>query len=198
MKALKIIGIVLGSIIGLVVVVVGVIWFLMSRTPSIAANMTDVASSPQSAAALDQKWEDFRVTVNQSPAGTTVSVAITEQEVTSKINEELKNIELPAGLKMGDVTVNLQDGKLVLAADISYSVFSGTAAMEATIEEVNGEAVVSVQNVDMGSLPIPQTLKDQLSGLIPEDGIIKLSDLPFDISKIQIVNGQIIIDGVKQ
>jgi len=198
MKALKIIGIVLGSVIGLVVVVAGVAWFLMSRPPAIAANMTDVTSSPEAAAALDQKWEDFRVTVNEAPVGTTVSVAITEEEVTSKINEELKNIELPAGLEMGDVTVNLQDGKLVLAADINYSVLSGTAAMEATIEEVDGEAVVSVQNVDMGSLPIPQTLKDQLSDLIPEDGIIKLSDLPVDISKIQIVNGQIVIDGVKQ
>lgn len=198
MKALKIIGIVLGSIIGLVVVVVGVVWFLMSRTPSIAANMTEVASSPQAAAVLDQKWEDFKVTVNEAPAGTTVSVAITEQEITSKINEELKNIELPAGLEMGDVTVNLQDGKLVLAADISYSVLSGTAAMEATIENVNGTPSIVVSQVDMGSLPIPQTLKDQLSGLIPADGIIPVSDIPIDISKIQIVNGQIVIDGVKQ
>jgi len=198
MKALKIIGIVLGSIIGLLVIVVGVVWFLMSRAPAITANMTDVASSPEAAAALDQKWEDFRVAVNEAPTGTTVSVAITEEEVTSKINEELKNIELPAGLKMGDVTVNLQDGKLVLAADISYSVLSGTAAMEATIEEVNGQPSIVVSDVDMGSLPIPQTLKDQLSDLIPEDGIIALSDLPFDISKIQIVDGQIYIDGVKQ
>ena len=196
MKALKIIGIVFGSIVGLAVVVVGVVWFLMSRPSGIAANVTDVVSSPSAAASLDSKWADFRDTVNAAPAGTEVTVTLTQEEVTSKINQELKSVELPAGLSMGDVSVNLVDGKLILSTDLNYSVFSGKAGMEAVIENVDGKPSIVVTNIDMGSLPIPQALKDQLKNLIPEGGVINLADLPFDVSSIKIVDGKMVVNGV--
>ncbi|MDD5190940.1 MAG: hypothetical protein PHE50_07860 [Dehalococcoidales bacterium] len=198
MKALKIIGIVLGSIVGLVVIIVGVIWFLMSRTTGIAAEMTEVTASTQAAAELDTKMADFRSEVSAAAVGSTVSVTMTEEEVTSKIAEELKTVELPAGLSLGDVSVNLKDGKLLLSADMKYSVFSGNAGMEAEVKEVDGKASILVDDVDFGSLPIPQSLKDQLKGMIPANGVIALEDLPFDISSIQIVDGQMVIAGVKQ
>lgn len=198
MKALKIVGIVFGSIVVLVLIVVGVIWLLMSRTSSIAAQVTPVASSPEAAQRLDAKWQDFRSTVSQVGAGTEVSVTITQEEMNSKINEELKSVTLPAGLAVENLNVNLTDGKILISANVNYSVFSGKAGMEATVETVDGQTSIVVKDVDMGALPIPQSLKDQLAGLIPENGIINISDLPFDISSVKIVNGQMVVDGYTQ
>jgi len=198
LKALKIVGIVFGSIVVLVLIVVGVIWLLMSRTSSIAAQVTPVASSPEAAQRLDAKWQDFRSTVSQVGAGTEVSVTITQEEMNSKINEELKSVTLPAGLAVENLNVNLTDGKILISANVNYSVFSGKAGMEATVETVDGQTSIVVKDVDMGALPIPQSLKDQLAGLIPENGIINISDLPFDISSVKIVNGQMVVDGYTQ
>jgi len=45
--------------------------------------------------------------------------------------------------------------------------------MSAVVNIVNGQPLIVVTNIDMGSLPIPQSMKDQLKGLIPADTLIK-------------------------
>jgi hypothetical protein len=196
MKALKIIGIVLGSIVLLVVIVVGVFWILMSRPSKIAAKVTPVVSSAQSAQSLDTKWSNFNTEVAAAQPDTKITVAITQEEVNSKVNEALKTTVLPDGLTVDNLNVNLVDGKIILSADVNYSVFSGNAGMEATVQVVDGKPTIDVSNIDMGALPIPQALKDQLKDLIPSNGLINMSDLGFDTQNISIVNGQMVISGV--
>lgn len=196
MKALKIIGIVIGSIILLVVIVVGVFWILMSRPSKIAKSVTPVVSSSEAAQSLDTKWNDFNTQVAAAPADTAITVTLTQEEVDSKVNEALKTTTLPAGLTVNNLNVNLQDGKILLSADVNYSVFSGNAGLEATVQIVDGQPTIDVSSVDMGALPIPQSLKDQLKDLIPSNGLINISSLGFDTQNIQIVDGQMVITGV--
>jgi hypothetical protein len=196
MKALKITGIVLGSIVILVVIIVGILWILLSWPSKIASHVTPVISDAAAAQQLDATWDTFKNTVLKSAPGTVVSIILTQEEVNSKINEQLKTVDLPQGMSVSDVNVNLKDGKLKLAANVGYSLFKGSAGMEAEITSVNGTPSVVVQDVDFGSLPIPQSLKDQLKKLIPEGGILKVSDLPFNVQDIQIENGQLVMKGV--
>ena len=196
MKALKIFGITIGSLVVLALIVVGIAWVLISLPSGIASEVTSVTSSAEAAAQLDLKWTEFQNSVTQAEPGTEVRLALTQEEVNSKINQELKTVELPSGFSIGSVNVNLVDGKILLAADVTYSVFKGQAGLEASVEIVNGDPSIVVTDVDMGKLPIPQALKDQLEGLIPEGGVIQLSGLPLDMQNIQIVNGQLIIMGV--
>jgi hypothetical protein len=196
MKVLKIFGIVIGSIVVLVIIIGAVVLFLMSRPSGIASQVTQVPSNSQAAEALDTKWDNFKDTVAQAKPGTQVTVTLTQEEVNSKINEELKTVDLPAGLAVSNMNINLVDGKILLSADVKYSVFSGNAGMVATVETINGQPSIVVTDVDMGALPIPQSLKDQLKGLIPEGGLIQTSDLGLNAQNVQIVNGQLVFTGV--
>lgn len=198
MKALKITGIVIGSVVGLVIIIVAGTFFLMSRPSGISSRMEPVVSSPEAAKELDTKWANFNTAIKEAPTGTTVTMNLTQAEVTSKINEELKTVDLPEGLTMGNVTVNLQDGKIILSSDIKYSALQGTAGMELKIETVNGTPSLVVKDIDMGMLPIPQALKDQLFNLIPQGGVIGLGNLPVDITGIQIIDGQLVMAGIKK
>lgn len=197
-KALKITGIVLGSIVGLVLIV-AIVALIMIKWPSgIASQVKPVISNPQAAKELDTKWQEFRQGIKTAKAGTEITVTLTQDEINSKINEELKTVKLPDGVGVSNLNVNLVDGKLLLAADVNYSGIGSKAGMEASVETVNGEPVLRVNNVEIGKLPIPQSLKDQLSKLIPENGIIKLSDLQLGNQNITIVDGKIVITGVTQ
>ena len=196
MKALKILGITVGSIVALALIVAGVAWILISLPSGIASEVTPVTSSTELARQLDAKWDEFQNAVRQAAPGTEVTLTLTQEEVNSKINEELKTVDLPAGFSIKNVNVNLVDGKILLAADATYSVLKGKAGLEASVEIVNGSPSIVVTDVDMGKLPIPQALKDQLGGLIPEGGIIQSSGLPLDMQDIQIIDGQLIIKGV--
>ncbi|MDO8716652.1 MAG: hypothetical protein Q7J73_07595 [Dehalococcoidales bacterium] len=198
MKALKITGIVIGSVVGLVVITAAAIFILMGRPSGISSRMTNVVSSPEAAKTFDTKWDNFNNSINAAPAGTTVTMNLTQEEVTSKINEEIKTVQLPEGLTMGNVTVNLVDGKLMLSSDVKYSALQGNAGMELQIETVNGTPSLVVKDIDMGMLPIPQALKDKLTDMIPANGVIGLNDLPIDITGIQIINGKIVMAGIKK
>jgi hypothetical protein len=197
MKALKIIGIVIGSIIVLVLIIAGVVWFLMSRPSKLTKDVTLVVPSAAASQSLDNKWQTFQTEVTQSQPGTPVTITLTQQEVDSKINDGLKTANLPAGLTVSKMNVNLTDGKILLAATVQYSVFSGNAGMVATVDIVNGQPTITVTNIDMGSLPFPQSLKDQLKSLIPQDALFQTNS-SFQAQSIDISNGLLTIRGVTQ
>lgn len=196
MKALKISGMVIGSIVVLAIILAVAIFILMNRPSGITSQMTAVVSSPEAAQALDTKWTNFNNAVKEAKPGTAVTMNLTQEEITSKINEELKGVDLPEGLTVDKVNVNLVDGKLLLSADVKYSVLQGIAGMELKVETVNGTPSLVVKDIDMGMLPIPQALKDQLTNLIPQGGVIGLADLPVDITGIQIIDGQLVMAGI--
>ena len=196
MKALKITGIVVGSILVLVLIVVGIAWILLSRPSKIAAGVTSVSSNTQAAQSLYNKWNSFNSTIAQSSAGTPVTVTLTQEEVNSKVNAQLSTVDLPEGLTVSNVNVNLKDGQILLSADLKYSIFSGSAGMTATVQIVDGQPTVVVTNVDMGSLPIPQSVQDKLTGLISGASLFQESTAAFVTQSVQIADGEIIISGV--
>ena len=196
MKALKITGIVIGSILVLVLIVVAIAWILLSRPSKIAAGVTSVPSNAQAAQSLDTKWSNFNNTIAQSTAGTPVTVTPTQEEVNSKVNAQMSTVTLPDGLTVSDVNVNLKDGQILLSADMKYSIFSGHAGMTATVQIVDGQPTVVVTNVDMGSLPIPQSVQDKLTGLISGANLFQESTAAFITQNVQIADGEIIISGI--
>ena len=197
MKALKISAIVIGSAVVLMIIIAAAVFILMNRPSGIASHMTSVVSSPEAAKALDTKWTNFNNTIKQAKPGTEVTLNLTQEEITSKINEELKKgIDLPEGLAVDNVSVNLVDGKLLVSADVKYSVLQGVAGMELKVETVNGTPSIVVKDIDMGMLPIPQALKDQLTSLIPGGGIVGIPDLPINMTGIQIIDGQLVVTGI--
>jgi hypothetical protein len=196
MKALKITGIVIGSILVLVIIVVAIAWILLSRPSKIAAGVTSVPSNAQAAQSLDTKWSNFNSTIAQSTAGTPVTVTLTQEEVNSKVNAQMSTVTLPDGLTVSDVNVNLKDGQILLSADMKYSIFSGHAGMTATVQIVDGQPTVVVTNVDMGSLPIPQSVQDKLTGLISGANLFQESTAAFITQNVQIAHGEIIISGI--
>jgi len=196
MKALKITGIVIGSILVLVIIVVAIAWILLSRPSKIAAGVTSVPSNAQAAQSLDTKWSNFNNTIAQSTAGTPVTVTLTQEEVNSKVNAQMSTVTLPDGLTVSDVNVNLKDGQILLSADMKYSIFSGHAGMTATVQIVDDQPTVVVTNVDMGSLPIPQSVQDKLTGLISGANLFQESTAAFITQNVQIADGEIIISGI--
>ena len=105
MKALKILGITVGSIVALALIVAGVAWILINLPSGIASEVTPVTSSTELASQLDTKWYEFNNTVRQAERGTEVTLALTQEEVNSKINEELKTVDLPTGFTIENVNV---------------------------------------------------------------------------------------------
>ena len=195
---LKTIGITLGTILLLILIVAGTTLFLMHRPSSLTASMTPIVSTHEAAVVLENKLTDFENSVQNATPGTQVSLNVSQEEITSKVNEELAGMtdKLPAGMTISNVSINFQDGKALISAPLKYSALSGTAGAQIAVNTVDGRPTVQIQEIDFGALPIPQAVKDQLIGLIPNNGTIDMGNIPVDITQIQIINGQIVMNGV--
>jgi hypothetical protein len=60
------------------------------------------------------------------------------------------------------------------------------------------QPVITDTDVNMGMLPIPQSMKDQLKSLIPENNLFQSPSSGFYTINIQIADGKLIISGVTQ
>ncbi|MDO8473674.1 MAG: hypothetical protein Q7T05_07655, partial [Dehalococcoidia bacterium] len=121
MKALKIVGIVLGSLVILILIFVGVAYALLNSTPATASKVTPVVASPEEAKQLDMKVDNFETTVKQAKPGTPVQLTLTQEEINSKIAAELSTADLPDNVGVSNVIVNLVDGEILGSAKVSYS-----------------------------------------------------------------------------
>ena len=108
----------------------------------------------------------------------------------------MSTVDLPDELRVSNVNMNLKDGQILLSADLKYSIFSGRAGMTATVQIVDGQPTVVVTDVDMGSLPIPQSLKDKLTSLISGASLFQESTAAFVTQNVRIADGEIIISGI--
>jgi len=195
-KALKIAGIAVGSIVVLAVLLVVAVYVLLRIPPKTAAQVTPVATSSQAAQQFDTKVNSFETSVKQSAPGTSVTLTLTQEEINSKIATELSTADMPDNVKVNSVSVNLENGQILASAKVNYSGIEVNVGATAKIEVSNGQAYVVVQDLDMGKVPLPQSVKDQLTGMIPDDGKISLSDVPLDIQGITVQDGQVVVQGV--
>jgi hypothetical protein len=69
--------------------------------------------------------------------------------------------------------------------------------MSATVDLVDGQPTITVTEIDMGSLPIPQSIKDQLRNLIPKDALFQ-TDASFQAQSIVIADHVLTITGIKK
>ncbi|MBI2853784.1 MAG: hypothetical protein HYX87_02550 [Chloroflexi bacterium] len=198
MKALKIVGIVVGSIIVLVLIIAGVSLLLLRSSPTLAREVTPVATNSQAAQQFDTKWDQFRKTASTVSPGTPVSLVLTQEEVNSKIAEELAATNLPDNIDVKNVNINLKDGGILASARVNYSGVAADIGVKAKVEVVDGQTKVVVESLEMGKMPIPQSVKDSITSLIPNGGTVNITDLPINIQDVQIIDGQIVLKGVKK
>ncbi len=210
MKILKWLLISIGSLIGLLLILAGIFYFLASRPPAIKSEMRPVEVSAEATHSLEQKVKSFQQEVEGAArAGEKkpVKLEITEGELTSKLNqfiqEQTSKEELPIEVK--NIQVNVKNGELLLAGEANISGVKFQGGAKAAMRTEDGKIKLEVSKVDLGRLPLPGKVKKKVMSLIPEGGTtLKLEDLPIglekglpvDLKNVRLEDGKLIIEGV--
>lgn len=125
-----------------------------------------------------------------------VTLSLTEQEVNSAMAVRLPNVHLPDGVAVSQVVVNLRGGLVIGSARVSVRGVDVSVGAKANIEIVDGKAWLVLEELDLGKVPLPQFVKDQIRALIPNEGRVSLSNyLPMDVIQAQIVDGIVVLHG---
>ena len=185
------------GIIGVLVIIVLVIgYFLFSLTPSIKAKIRPVILTAEAAQNLDKKFDALETEIEDAvnrKQTTTVSLTITDEEVNSKFVEILAEGELP----LKEILINFNEGYIIAYAAFDNPGVDAKTGVIARIEALKGAPEVTVEDFELGKLPLTQNVKNAAGNLL--NILVKMemptSSLPLEITKITISKGKLSTEG---
>ncbi len=169
-------------------------YYLLSLPPPIKNQMVPVVLTPEAAQSLDQKLERFKTEIKNAAATgqeKEVSLIITEEEINSKLAEVIGEGKLP----FTDILINFQKNNCLVYGALKTPGLSVKIGAETHAEIKDGKLKVTIDKFYCGKLPLPQKLRNIASK--PLASLIDPTrELPWQITKIQITENNLIITGM--
>lgn len=168
--------------------------FAARQKPAIARNLSPVAISPAAMKSFDQKAGTLQQVVDAAKKTgkvQSVSVTFTEAELTSKAAEALR--QLPDSLiKADDLELHLVDNGVVATSTIEVAGIPVLIAVVAEPLTVDGTTTFIIKDVQTGAIALPAGLRAQIDSQLQQQISPATLNLPFDVTGLQIQNGQLI------
>ena len=198
LTAIKITLMVIGAatVVGIIILGIGI--YILTRPSGIASEMDSVPVSEEAAESFDAKFSEFETLLDNAMSGESVSLSLTEEEVASKLDELIKDTDMPIEVK--DTCVNFRDGAMWISGvvDAGVSVSSGIKVAIDIDEE--GKPQLEIEDVDIGGgVPVPGSLEEQITNLIPTDDVLTedIDELPVMLESVAMEDGGLTFTGTK-
>lgn len=197
---LKVLVIVLAIIVVLVLIVAAVGYHFITQPSDIEQEVSSITVSEEAARSLDAKVEEFGERLASASEGEQLSLALTDDEITSKLVEELNSADVELPLDVENLLITFADDKIFALAEVEISGFHTTLGIEAQVQVQDDKLKVIIDEINLGRLPLPSAVLDKIKkDILHEDELlIDLDDvdIPMDIKYIRIEDGQIVLEGV--
>ncbi len=186
----------LGAIFALLLIIVGIGgYFITSPAPIDEWGTTWVEPTDEAATRLDDKIAALEQEIDDATAGAELTLEITEEEATSKLDKLSRAGEL--ALEMDDTQIYLSDGMVQAFAKVDM-VIGVQVALQAKIEVEDGKPDITIEHLHLGRIPIPKTLINTVMTAL-ERGLEEYwDDLPVVFKYITIEHGAMTITMVKK
>ena len=187
----------LGGALLLVVLTGGAVFVLAKQQPTVAAGLKAVPASTQAAQSFDAKVDALlaaRDLARRTGTAQPVEVTFTEEELTSKASQSTGPIG-DTGIAATGTQVHLAGGNVVATSTLTVQGVSVNVGVIATPTVVNGQVQLVVTDVQTGSLPLPDAVKQQIRAAVGQAIDPGTLGLPFKISDLTIVDGRLVLKG---
>ncbi len=199
---LKTLAIVIGIVVAVILVTAGVGYYLITRPSEVEQQAASMDISDETSQRAEDKINAFTEQLSTVPAGETVQLTLTDDEVTSALLKELESNDMELPLDLQNPRILFVEDKILLSGDVSVSGFETNVTIEARAETQDGQLKLTIDEIDLGKLPLPDAVIDQLMGNFSEGEEILIDlnelDIPLDLQNIIIENDQVVIAGSAQ
>jgi len=175
----------------------GAVYVLAQQSPQLGSDLARVETSTQAATTFDQKIEAVQAAVDEAKkTGTAqrVTISFTEAELTSKA--ALATSSLTGGLVATDPQIHLRAGSIVLTAGVSIQGFPLKLAVMAIPTVIDGKTSFAIKEVQTGSLPLPDAIRQQLDAQIAKILDPEALGIPLEVTRLEVQNGKLVFEGV--
>lgn len=188
------------GVIGILVILSLVLgYFLYSLTPPVQAKMIPATVSADAAKSFDKKIDALQREIKEASAARQekdVQIVVTENELNSKLTELLAEAALP--MNISKILINFQDGQFLVYTVMDVPGIAAKIGVIGNIQVVNNKPKVTIQDLDIGKLPVPQSTYRRTEELLDLALRAYLSDLPMKITGVEIGKRQISVTAITE
>ncbi len=202
MSLLRGLVVALGLIGILVLIILLAGYYLYSLTPQIQTKVTPILPDEKAALSFEEKIASFEIEIEDAVSAgqkKEVNLQVTEKEINAKISKELAKAKSTGKPLIEKMIVNLRnsnDGEFLIYAELEVPGINAKTGLIGRVAIVNDKPRVVVSDLDLGKLPLPESLNNTIEQLLNFVVDIKLADLPLTVTSVEIKNRQITITGL--
>lgn len=185
----------LGAISAGLLLIAGIGGYLITGPAPIDDWPNWVKPTDEAAASLDDKIEALEQEIDEAAVGEELTLELTEEEATSKLDRLARDGEL--SVEMEYIQVYFSDGIVQAFARVDMGI-DVQVALQANIEVKDGKPDVIIESLNLGKIPIPKALIDSIMTALERALEERWDDLHLELQEVDIEPGEITITLVKK
>lgn len=185
----------LGAISAGLLLIAGIGGYLITGPAPIDDWPNWVKPTDEAAASLDDKIEALEQEIDEAAVGEELTLELTEEEATSKLDRLARDGEL--SVEMEYIQVYFSDGIVQAFARVDMGI-DVQVALQANIEVKDGKPDVIIESLNLGKIPIPKALIDSIMTALERALEEQWDDLHLELQEVDIEPGEITITLVKK
>ena len=168
------------------------VYFFVARPAPTRIAATTVPVSSAAAGNFDTK-------INQiiaAPPNTDVTVELTDEELTSKFAQTVREERVAIGADIQNPQVSVHDGRVFAGGKAKSDSFPVRVdlVVVAVPTAVNGKLMLRVERVESGRFPLPSNITDQIVASVQNDALIN-DNLPIYVDRVEVLDGKLRLTG---
>ena len=184
----------------IILIVASVGYYLITKSPDVEHQAISTNISDETKQRAEEKIEGFTVQLLTAPKDEILSLTLTDEEITSAVLKKLETSSEKLPLDLQNPSIAFIDDKILVFGDVSVSGFNTTIAIEVLAEAQDDQLKLTVERLNFGRLLLPDAILSKVTeNLIPDKEILidmNTLDIPIDLKKISVGDGQIVIAGL--
>jgi uncharacterized protein YpmS len=168
------------------------VYFFVTRPAPTRIAATTVPVSSAAAGNFDTK-------INQiiaAPPNTDVTVELTDEELTSKFAQTVREERVAIGADIQNPQVSVHDGRVFAGGKAKSDSFPVRVDLVVVTvpTAVNGKLMLRVERVESGRFPLPSNITDQIVASVQNDALIN-DNLPIYVDRVEVLDGKLRLTG---
>lgn len=170
----------------------GTVYFFVTRPAPTRVAVTQVPVSTAAAASFDRKVDQ----IVSAPRNTAVTVDLTDEELTSKFAQTVREERDSIGADVQNPQVSVHDGRVFAGGKAK----SDTLPVRVDLVVVavptaeNGKLRLRVERVESGRFPLPGSVTDEIVTTVQNDALIN-DNLPIYVDRVDVLDGKLRLTG---
>lgn len=173
-------------------VALGAVYFFLTQPTNEPVATTPIPTSAAAVGSFDSKVG----TLVAAPRTTATTITLTDAELTSKMAQVVQAEQGRYGADVQEVQVASRDGRVYVGGKVKTNdiPLRVDLVVVAVPEMRGGRLHLRVERVEAGRVPVPDTFRSQIVGLIENDEYINNS-LPITVERVEAQTGRLLLTG---